>query len=331
MSESTDISDISFRALGSKIRVIVDAGEADDMPAAADAAEEVERFIQRFDETLSRFREESELSRLNRDEREVVPASGLLRTAVRAGLWAAERTGGLVDPTLLPEIQAAGYRSSRAGTDGLGMDELLTDAPARESAHAARDEAWQNFEVDDDAGTIRRPPGLGFDPGGTGKGLAADMAAGLLEGYPRFLISCGGDIRVGGPISVEVPFEVFVEHPSTGASPHLFKVGDGGIATSGIGARSWRTDDGRPAHHLLDPSTGEPVWSGLIGTTALAGTAMEAEALSKAALLSGPEKAREILAARGGILVHESGEVEVAGNASFRVRLPALDGSGGQG
>lgn len=327
MNESTDIS---FKALGSRIRVIVDTTEADDMSAAADAAEEVERFIHRFDETLSRFREDSELSRFNRDEREVVPASGLLRTAVRAGIWAAERTGGLVDPTLLPEIQAAGYRSSRAGMDGLGMDELLTDAPGRASANASRDRAWKDFEVDDEAGTIRRPPGLGFDPGGTGKGLAADMAAGLLEGFPRFLISCGGDIRVGGPMAGDAPFEVFVEHPATGASPHLFKVGGGGIATSGIGARSWRSEDGRPAHHLLDPSTGEPVWSGLVGTTALAGTAMEAEALSKAALLSGPGKAREILATRGGILVHESGEVEVAGNASFRVRLPALDGSGGQ-
>lgn len=327
MSESADIS---FKALGSRIRVIVDAAQADDMPAAADAAEEVERFIHRFDETLSRFREDSELTRFNSDEREVVPASGLLRTAVRAGIWAAERTGGLVDPTLLPEIQAAGYRSSRAGMDGLGMDELLTDAPGRASANASRDRAWKDFEVDDEAGTIRRPPGLGFDPGGTGKGLAADMAAGLLEGFPRFLVSCGGDIRVGGPMAGDAPFEVFVEHPASGASPHLFKVGGGGIATSGIGARSWRSEDGRPAHHLLDPSTGEPVWSGLIGTTALAGTAMEAEALSKAALLSGPGKAREILATRGGILVHEGGEVEVAGNASFRVRLPVLDESGGR-
>lgn len=323
--------DISFKALGSRIRVIIDTTEPNGMPAAANAAEGVEHFIHRFDETLSRFREDSELSRFNRDGRDVVPASGLLRTAVRAGLWAAERTGGLVDPTLLPEIEAVGYRSSRAGMDGLDMEELLTDAPDRASAHASRDRAWQDFEVDDDAGTIRRPPGLGFDPGGTDKGLAADMAAGLLEGYPRFLISCGGDIRVGGPMAGEVPFEVFVEHPASGARPHLFKIGGGGIATSGIGARSWHGDEGRPVHHLLDPSTGEPVWSGLIGTTALAATAMEAEALSKAALLSGPEKAREILGAHGGILVHESREIEVAGNASFRVRLPALDGSGGQG
>lgn len=323
-----DVSnDISFKALGSEIRVMVDDSESEGLAPAGEAAAEVERFIHRFDETLSRFREDSELSRLNRDEREVVPASGLLRTALRAGLWAAETTDGLVDPTLIPEIEAAGYRSSRAGMGGLTMEELLDEAPDRRPARAAEGRGWTGFEVDDEAGTIRRPPGLGFDPGGTGKGLAADMAAGLLQGYPRFLISCGGDIRVGGPQAGESPFEVFVEHPASGLRPHLFKVGSGGVATSGIGARSWRQGEGRPAHHLLDPRTGEPVWSGVIGATALAGTAMEAEVLAKAALLSGPEKAREILSRHGGILVHETGEVEVAGRAGLRVRLPELEGA----
>lgn len=321
-------TDTTFEALGSRVRVIIDSTETAGRRSVDSAAAEVEEFIHRFDETLSRFREDSELSRFNSDERDVVPASGLLRTAVRAGLWAAEKTGGLVDPTLLPEIEAAGYHSSRTGMDGLTVEALLPDTPGRHSAGATEDAAWRDFVVDNAGGTISRPPGLGFDPGGTGKGLAADMAAGLLDGFPRFLISCGGDIRVGGSKAKEVPFEVFVEHPATGVKPHLFKVGHGGIATSGIRARSWRKEDGSPAHHLLDPATGEPVWSGLIGTTALAGTAMEAEALAKAALLSGPEGAREILGPRGGILVHEDGEVEVAGSARVRVRLPAIEGSG---
>ena len=87
----------------------------------------------------------------------------------------------------------------------------------------------------------------------------------------------------------------------------------GGVATSGLDVRVWRRPDGRFAHHLLDPSTGEPAWTGLVGATAVAATALEAETLAKAALLSGPERARELLAGRGGLLVHDSGETELVG------------------
>jgi thiamine biosynthesis lipoprotein len=72
------------------------------------------------------------------------------------------------------------------------------------------------------------------------------------------------------------------------------------------------TPDG-PAHHLLDPSTGRPAWTGLAGVTALAPTALEAETLAKAAFLAGPAGARRRLARRGGLLLHEDGSCEIAG------------------
>ena len=67
------------------------------------------------------------------------------------------------------------------------------------------------------------------------------------------------------------------------------------------------------AHHLLDPSTGLPAWTGLVGATALGDTALEAETLSKMALLSGPDGARRVLAPLGGVIVHDDGEVEAIG------------------
>ena len=96
--------------------------------------------------------------------------------------------------------------------------------------------------------------------------------------------------------------------------------------------RIWRGSDGRYAHHLLDPASGEPAWTGLVGVTALGDTAVEAETLSKAALLSGPERGREVLAERGGLLVHDNGRVEPVGPLSVkpRVRLPAPAGRGGR-
>ena len=85
------------------------------------------------------------------------------------------------------------------------------------------------------------------------------------------------------------------------------------MATSGLNVRVWRRDDGSYAHHLLDPSTGQPAWTGLVGATALAPTGVEAETLSKAALLSGPVGARQMLSVHGGLIVHEDGEVEQVG------------------
>jgi thiamine biosynthesis lipoprotein len=317
--------DLTFDAMGSHVRLLI--GEpGPGMPPAAAAAEQGRRFVEDFDATLSRFKPDSELSRLNADPRERVPASELMRRAVEAGVFAAERSGGLVDPTLLREIEDAGYVASRAGMKGLPLGEALTDAPARHPASPRSEQRWRGFEVDDETGEIARPPGLRFDTGGTGKGLAADMVAASLRGYSRFIVDCGGDIRIGGADALVHPYEVFVEHPITGGRAHVLRLGSGGVATSGINVRIWRDQDGRYAHHLLDPATGEPAWTGLVGATALGDTALEAETLSKAALLSGPERGREIFSERGGLLIHDSGRVELVGPLAVapRIRLPEV-------
>jgi thiamine biosynthesis lipoprotein len=315
--------DLTFQAMGSHVRLLVGEPGPGMVPAVA-GAEQARRFVEEFDATLSRFKSDSELSRLNADERERVPASELMRRAVEAGVYAAERSDGLVDPTLVGEIEDAGYVASRAGMAGLPLSEALADAPARRPAHPRPDRRWREFGVDDAAGEVVRPAGLRFDTGGTGKGLAADMVAATLRGYSRFIVDCGGDIRIGGADALVHPYEVFVEHPFTGGRAHVLRLGSGGVATSGINVRIWRDADGRFAHHLLDPDSGEPAWTSLVGATALGDSALEAETLSKAALLSGPEGGREILAERGGFLIHDSGRVELVGALAVapRIRLP---------
>ena len=129
-----------------------------------------------------------------------------------------------------------------------------------------------------------------IDTGGTGKGLCADAVALRLARYTRFVVDCGGDIAVGGVGAQLEPYEIDVEHPLTLRSIGSIKVARGGIATSGLNVRIWRLPDGGYAHHLLDPSTGSPVWSGLIGATALGDSALEAETLSKMALLLGARR-----------------------------------------
>src|SRR5690349_3271367 len=96
--------DVVFESMGSEARLILDT------PARAAAAR---RFLEQFEAALSRFRPDSELCRLNADPGASPAAGPLLRTAVRAGLWAAERTGGLVDPTLVGSLEAVGYAGDR--------------------------------------------------------------------------------------------------------------------------------------------------------------------------------------------------------------------------
>jgi FAD:protein FMN transferase len=306
-------ADVTFAAMGCEIRLIIE----DPRSGAAEpslAAVEAQQFIDRFERMLSRFRPDSELCALNRDPRPAVRASSLLRNAVRAGIEAAERTDGLVDPTLVRDLESVGYETSRAGTAPASLREALLLAPARRPARPHPDQAWRQIEVDDRRRVVRRPPGLSFDTGGTGKGLAADMLARRLGDYARFVVDCGGDIRVGGHATEVQPYEIEVEHPLSGERAHAVTVRSGGIATSGLNVRVWRNADGRFAHHLLDPSTGEPAWTGLVGATALGDSALEAEILSKTALLSGPEAGRQVLESKGGFLVHDDGRVELVGS-----------------
>jgi FAD:protein FMN transferase len=321
--------DVIFDAMGSHVRLLI--GEpVDGMAPAPAAAEAARKFIVEFDATLSRFKPDSELSRLNADPRERVPASELMRDAVKAGLSAAERSSGLVDPTLVREIEATGYAASRAGMPGAPLGAALEEAPPRRPAAPSPEAGWRRFAVDDAAGEVVRPPGLLFDSGGAGKGLAADLIGRRLRGYSRYVVDCGGDISIGGSDALLNPYEIYVEHPLTGERAFVLRIGRGGVATSGLNVRIWRDQEGRYSHHLLDPATGEPAWTGLIGATALGDTAVEAETLSKAALLSGPEGAREVLAEQGGLIVHDNGRVEPIGPLAVqpRIRIPQPQAGG---
>ncbi len=306
--------DYTFAAMGSEVRLLIEPPLLPGVPPALEAADRERAFVWDFARRLSRFLPDSELSVFNRDPRPVVPASRLLRAAVGAGVWAARRSNGLVDPTLGGALEAAGYVTSMADRTPASLADALAWAPARRAAAPGAASRWAEIVVDDEAGVIARPVSTSFDTGGTGKGLCADAVARRLGAYSRYLIDCGGDIAVGGIGAQVRPFAVDIEHPHTGSRIGTVLMRAGGIATSGLNVRIWRDPDGGYSHHLLDPSTGRPAWTGLVGATALSpGGALEAETLSKMALLSGPDGAREVLAEHGGVIVHDDGAVEIVG------------------
>jgi FAD:protein FMN transferase len=312
--------DVTFRSMGCDVRLLIGRALHSDEPPPANAAVTQRAFIEDFASRMSRFIPDSELSALNGDLRAEVPTSRLLRDLVRAGLWAAEATGGLVDSTLVSELEAVGYGHSLADREPASLEEALAAGPPRRPARPHRAERWRDVEVDERAGVVRRPPGLRIDSGGVGKGLVADMVAFRLCRYSRYVVDCGGDLAVGGVEALVRPYEIEVEHPLTGEKVHTLRVSSGGVATSGVNVRVWRTAKGF-SHHLLDPSSGRPAWTGLIGATALGASALEAETLTKAALLLGARGARQVLADQGGLIVHDDGDVELIGPIDERPRL----------
>ena len=311
--------DYGFHAMGSDVRLLIGRPLHPGAPPPLQAADREREFVLAFAHRLSRFAPDSELSALNHDQRSHIGASALLRAAVSAGVWAANRSGGLVDPTLVRALERSGYSSSLDGAIPPSLQEALARAPTRRPARPHPDALWRAIAVDEKAGVIVRPPGVMIDTGGTGKGLCADAVALRLGAYTRFVVDCGGDIAVGGVGAQLEPFEIAVEHPLTGESIGVLRLATGGVATSGLNVRIWRNRDGSFGHHLLDPSTGAPAWTGLAGATAIGDSALEAETLSKMALLLGPDGAREVLAEHGGVIVHDDGDVEAIGPIDGRI------------
>ena len=280
------------------------AAERDAEVAAGDAEARLLDAHQR----LSRFLPDSELCRLNADPRETVPVSRLLLEVAASARWAGMLSDGLVDATLVGDIVRAGYSESLAGNRDRPVPgwNPASDSPRPAFPSAAR--RWSRIVVDRGAGTVTRPPGVEIDSGGIAKGLIADLVGEGLRGHADYAVDCCGDARIGG--SSGRGRRVLVEDPAGGEPLHELSVVDGAVATSGIGRRSWVGDDGVVAHHLLDPASGRPAFTGVVQATALAPTAFLAEVYSKYALLSGPELAAERLP-YGGVVVLDGGEVEV--------------------
>lgn len=275
-----------FRAMGTEIELLV---EADEASAALDAAAAE---FHRLEELLSRFRPESELSRLN--ARGTFAAGPDLLRVLELALAARERTGGRFDITVHDALVAAGYDRSFELLSGDGA--ALLTAPVRRAA---------GVRVRD--GVIRLDPGVRLDLGGIGKGYACERAAEILATAGPCLVNAGGDIATRGgtwTVSVET-----ADEPLT-----LELGGSGALATSGRDLRRWRRA-GRELHHLIDPSTGLPSASDLLRVTAVAHDAVDAEVSAKALFLAGADAAREEADSVGipALLVTRDGRTILAG------------------
>jgi thiamine biosynthesis lipoprotein len=265
------------RALGGSMRIVV----AD--PRALEAARiAVAEVIDAIDLAASRFREDSELSRLNAAPEHEVEVSPLLARAIAAGLRGAELTGGAVDPTVGSAVRLAGYDSDFATVIKDGGPLVV---------HTTRVPGWQAVQFREKARRVWIPRGVEIDLGATAKALASDLAAAAAAkatGGSGVLVSLGGDIAIAGE-SPDGGWSIQVSEDS-GAPiderEEAVTIVDGGVATSSTTVRRW-TRGGVVLHHIIDPATGAPVAGPWRTATVAAASCVDANIASTAAIVMG--------------------------------------------
>jgi thiamine biosynthesis lipoprotein ApbE len=275
-------------ALGGSLRVVVT--RAADLAAARAAVDEV---VSAVDVAASRFRDDSELSRLNTTPDRELKVSPLLAKLLAAALRGARLTGGAVDPTVGSAIKLAGYNAdfAQVPADGMAIDLVVSRVPG-----------WQAIVFDEGSRTVRIPRGVEIDLGATAKAFTSDLAAAaalLKIAGGGVLVSLGGDIAVAG----EPPDEGWIIQASEDSGAPIqegeetISITSGGIATSSTTVRRW-TRGGVELHHIIDPVTGLPSDGPWRTATVVAGTCVDANIASTAAIVMGEAAVRWLEANR---------------------------------
>lgn len=269
-----------FRAMNTAVEVLA-YHDGEDVTAA------IETLFHQAEQRMSRFLPDSELSQLNAatTPQTVSPA---LFAVIETALWAAQQTGGLYDPTILADLEAAGYdRSFEYVVTRNGFSwPAATDAPG---AAGRRRTSYADIVLDRAASVVAKPAGVRLDLGGIGKGWTVDRAAERLMDAAAFLVNAGGDLYAHGRPGHPRGWRITIEHPlrRTHWIARLY-IDHAGLATSTTMKRRW-TMDGQHRHHLIDPRTGQPAITDALSVTVVAPRTVTAELLAKVALLLGAD------------------------------------------
>ncbi len=287
-----------FRAMGTTISLLLPESQSER------GVEIVRALFAEWEQTLSRFLPESELSQLNRQAGTSVTVSDLLYRVLSTALTAAQATQGVYDPAMLEQLKEVGYDRT--------FDELDTSSSARFALLLPGEPGggWRGIRVD----TIRRrvtlPVGIKLDFGGIAKGMAVDAALERLRssGMSPAMVNAGGDLAVMGysPGSEQWPIAVPGREQYWTIPLH-----HGAVATSGIAHRHWWQGQ-TLRHHLPDPRTGLPAQSDLWSVTVVTDRCEQAEVAAKVAFILGPQQGADFLRKYqiGGLLVRPDGSWE---------------------
>ncbi len=302
--------EIRFHAMGCAAHVVVVGGPRGLCFDARGAIDQLESL-------WSRFRPGSDISRCNARSGHAVEVAPATVTLVARAIEGWQRTGGRFDPTVLTTLEAMGYDRSFEQVHSSIHPSAPTAAPGCGAI------VW-----DPVASTVTLPAGVRFDPGGIGKGLAADLVTEMLirSGAAGACVNLGGDIRVLGDAPTADGWVVGLEDPYD-KERELARavIVDAGVATTCRTFRTWERG-GAQVHHVIDPATGASAWTDLASVTVVAATACWAEILAKAAFTAGPTQAAALIAeaARSGVLVDDGGFAHALPGWEWEMGAPCL-------
>ncbi len=300
---------LHFHAMGCEMMVL----QEQTCTAAANLETTVVEQFAAWEQALSRFCPDSELSKLNRHPGVWIEVSPTLWTVVDAAIHAAEASDGLISPTILDALEAAGYDRS--------FDVLQQSSPALVAIQQVQPatKSWKLIERDRERHALRLPQGVRIDLGGIAKGWAADRAVAMLRSDGPVLIDAGGDIAISGALSNGQPWTIGVAHPlAVDKDITTLAVFGGGVATSGRDYRRWQRNNVWQ-HHIIDPRSGQPATTDVLSATVIAPSASEAEVAAKQVLIRGSADGLRWLdhqPALAGLVVHDDGIVQYS--ASMR-------------
>jgi thiamine biosynthesis lipoprotein len=290
-----------------------------DQPGAQSAIAAVFAEFDRLEDLMSTWRKGSDVLRLNaaagqgpvKLSPEVIEVLGLAHHY-------SELTGGKFDVTF-------------AALSGLWrFDQDMDRVVPSRAAIAARLPLirWQDLVVDAGAGTAElRRSGMSVNLGGIGKGYAVDRATAILRrrGFADFLVQAGGDLYVGGHPKGRA-WRLGIQDPRGPADTPfaMLELSNATFSSSGDYERFFMKD-GHRYHHIIDPATGQPAMASR-SVTLVTARAVEADALSKAVFILGPDAGMaliERLPGVEGVIVGAHNEVRVSAGLKGRLTLLA--------
>lgn len=281
--------------MGSPCRIVVEGG-------AARLADRAREQIDRLEREWSRFIVSSGISQLNRAAGMVTIVSADCYSLVEKAVAARLLTGGRFNPLMLSQLE------------GLGYDRTWDEREPTGRPPASEPGSVEEIELFPEISAVRIPERTAFDPGGIGKGLAADLVVESLveSGASTISVELGGDLRVHGSCWYGPQWRLGVANPfEPAADIGSFTIDGGAVATSSTLRRRWFDNLGLEHHHLLDPSTGRCAQTDLAAVTTCATTAWWAEVLAKTALIAGSTEGSSLLTRHktAGLLVTADGRL----------------------
>jgi thiamine biosynthesis lipoprotein len=264
---------------------------------------EVPSWFANWEQIMSRFRPDSELTWLNQQTGSAVHVSPVLWEVMQAAMNAWRDSNGLVSPAILPALEHAGYVKT--------FRELGDPIPMEEQDRQIR-EPMADIVLNGNDQAVRLPQGMKLDFGGIAKGWAAHQAMQRMSDLGQVLVDAGGDIAISDSLGDGTPWPIGVNDPfNRGAQIERLYVHQGGVATSGRDHRRWQ-QGGEWRHHIIDPRTGLPAVTDLLSVTVIAETVMAAETAAKVVLILGSEAGLDWLDQRegmAGLAILENGEL----------------------